>query len=90
MVNILELCGVQCLRGTNCTNQGSYNVAIYVRSGKAWRKALSTEATGRVFLSTDLMKNDKLKALVLNVFSGNKDCPTRDIPLGKEKHGGEP
>jgi hypothetical protein len=28
--------------------------------------------------------NDKFKALVVDVFSGNKDCPTRDIPLGKE------
>ena len=95
MVNVLELCGGQCIRAINCTNRGSYNVAIYVRSGSAWRKALSTEATGRVFLSTtDYTVNTdgtvifdggkKFKALVLNVLGGNKGCPTRDIPLGKE------
>jgi hypothetical protein len=33
MVSELELCGGQCLRGTNCTNCGSYNIAIYVKSG---------------------------------------------------------
>jgi hypothetical protein len=35
MVNILELCGGQCLKGANCSNRGSYSVAIYLRSGKA-------------------------------------------------------
>ena len=82
----LELCGGQCIRGINCTNRGSYNVAIYVRSGNAWRKALSTEATGRVFLSTtDYTVNtdgtvisdggEEFKALVLNVFLGSEECP---------------
>jgi hypothetical protein len=87
MVSDLGLCGLsECDRRVICSNRGSYTVAIYVRSGKAWRKALSTEATGRVFLSTDWLKTPPaFKALVLNVFSGNKDCPTRDITYRKGK-----
>jgi hypothetical protein len=87
MINNLEICGGECLRGANCSNRGSYEVAIYVRSGHAWRKALSTEAVGRVFLSTDT--NNKFTALVLSVFSGNKDCPTHDVLVreGKERYG---
>jgi hypothetical protein len=81
MVDDLELCGGECVKWANCSNRGAYGVAIYIRSGKGWRKALSTEATGRVFLSTDM--NDKFKALVVNVFSGNKDCPTRDVVVRK-------
>jgi hypothetical protein len=89
MVSDLELCGLsECDRRVICDNRGSYGVAIYVRSRNTWRKALSTEATGRVFLSTDF--NDKFNALVLSIFSGNKDCPTRDIRLryreGKETY----
>ena len=80
MVNRLELCGGQCLRGANCSNRGSYQVAIYVRSGQSWRKALDTEAVGTVFLKTDgLEAPSAFKALVLNVFGGNKYCPTRDV-----------
>jgi hypothetical protein len=86
MVNNRELCGDQCFKGANCSNRDSYPVAIYVRSGNAWKKALSTEAVGVVFLSTDL--NDKFKTLVLSVYSGNKDCPTRDLLVreGKESY----
>jgi hypothetical protein len=51
MIDERELCD-GCFKGANCTNRGSYGVTIYLRSGKAWRKALSTEATGSVFLST--------------------------------------
>ena len=83
MIDERELCD-GCFKGANCSNRGSYDVTIYLRSGKAWRKALSTEATGSVFLSTDRVKDPAaFKALVLNVFGGNKDCPTRDIPLGR-------
>ena len=37
MVNDLELCGGQCLRGGggNCSNWGGYTVAIYVRARKS-------------------------------------------------------
>ena len=47
--------------------------------GKAWKKALSTDAVGGFFLSTKEQKetNNEFKALVLNVLGGNKDCPVR-------------
>jgi hypothetical protein len=88
MVNDLELCGGECLRGTNCSNRNSYKITIYVHSGKAWKKVLSTNAVGMVFLSIDMnWKEDvplgRFKALVLSVFSGNKDCPTHDVPVGE-------
>ncbi len=85
MVNDLELCGGQCLRGANCSNRGSYQVAIYVRSGRAWRKALDTEAVEKVFLRTDELKQPPaFEALVLNVFGGNKDCPTHDASVQED------
>jgi hypothetical protein len=80
MVSDLELCGSECFKAANCSNRGSYGIAIYVRSGNAWRKALSTEAVGTVFLSLDgLDEPPKFKAMVVSVFSGNKDCPTHDV-----------
>jgi hypothetical protein len=80
MVSNLELCG----GGANCSNRASYDIAIYIRSGKVWRKALSTEAVGTVFLSLDGLDGPpKFKAMVLSVFSGNKDCPTHDVELEK-------
>jgi hypothetical protein len=80
MVSNLELCGGGCFKGANCSNRASYDIAIYIRSGKVWRKALSTEAVGTVFLSLDGLDDPpKFKAMVLSVFSGNKDCPTRDV-----------
>jgi hypothetical protein len=80
MVNNLEICGpAGGGKGANYSNRGSYSLAIYVRSGNAWRKALSTEAVGDVFLSIDWLKDNKFKAMVLHVFSGNKDCPTHDV-----------
>jgi hypothetical protein len=86
MVSDLELCDGQCHTGANCSNRGSYGIAIYVRSiNGTWRKALSTDARRSVFLSTD---NNKFKALVLSVAGGNKDCPTRDAMYreGKETY----
>jgi hypothetical protein len=48
------------------TNRNSYSVAIYVRA--AWRKALSTEVTGSVFLSTDWLKEPPVfKVMVLSL-----------------------
>ena len=77
MVSDLELCGGQCLRGPNCTpTTGGYSVAIYIRSRNTWREAFSTSAIGSVFLSVN--DNDSFKALVLNIFSGDKNCPTYD------------
>ena len=50
------------------TNRNSYSVAIYVRAGNAWRKALSTEVTGSVFLSTDWLKEPPVfKVMVLSL-----------------------
>ena len=88
MVNHLELCGGQCLRGANCSNRGSNPIIIYVRSRNTWREALSTEAVGRVFLSTSDDDPPKFKALVLSVFGGNKDCLTHDVVMreGKERY----
>jgi hypothetical protein len=90
MVSNLELCGGGCFKGANCSNRASYSITIYIRSRNTWREALSTEAVGRVFLSTDGLKDDppKFKAMVLSVFSGNKDCPTRDVVMreGKERY----
>jgi hypothetical protein len=31
MVDNMELCGGECLRGANCTNRNSYGLVIYVR-----------------------------------------------------------
>ena len=88
MVSDLELCGGQCLRGANCSNPGSYYIAIYVRSGKAWRKASRPRPPGGFFLSRG--DNDKFKVPVLNVFSGNKDCSTHDIPYTKKPTHSQP
>ena len=61
----------------NCTpTTGGYSVAIYIRSRNTWREAFSTSAIGSVFLSVN--DNDSFKALVLNIFSGDKNCPTYD------------
>jgi hypothetical protein len=79
MVNNQYICGGECLRGANCSNRNSYGITVYVRSGKAWRKVLETEAVGDVFLSTDWVRSGEFKVMVLSVFSGNKDCPTRDV-----------
>ena len=81
MVSDLELCGGQCLRGANSSNRGAYSVTIYIRSKNAWRKALSTDVAGSVFLSTDWLNNNKFTAMVLSVPGGNKDCPTRDVSV---------
>jgi hypothetical protein len=76
MVSHLELCGGQCLRGANCTpTTGGYSVAIYIRSRNAWKEAFSTSAIGSVFPS---INGDSFKALVLNIFTGDKNCPTYD------------
>ena len=85
MVSDLELCGGQCLRGANSSNRGAYSVTIYIRSKNAWRKALSTDVAGSVYLSTDWLNNNKFTAMVLSVPGGNKDCPTRDVSVREGK-----
>jgi hypothetical protein len=88
MVNDQYLCGGECLRGANCTNRNSYSLAVYVRSGKTWRKVLKTDVVGDIFLSTDWVSSGEFRVMVLSVFSGNKDCPTHDVLVreGKEKY----
>jgi hypothetical protein len=47
-----------------------------------------TDVVGDIFLSTDLVKSGEFKVMVLSVFSGNKDCPTRDVKVreGRESY----
>jgi hypothetical protein len=73
MVSNHELCGRQCIKGATCSTVGSYDINIYVRTGHAWRNALSTRAAGDVFLST-VGENNKLNALVLSVSGVDKNC----------------
>ena len=40
------------VKGAACSTRGTYDLAIYVRPGKTWRKALASEVVGHVFLST--------------------------------------
>jgi hypothetical protein len=88
MVNHQYICGGECLRGANCTNRNSYTIAIYRRSGSTWGEVFNTDVVGDIFFSTDWVKSGEFKAMVLSVFSGNKDCPTRDLAYreGKEKY----
>jgi hypothetical protein len=53
MIDYVELCGGASFKGVNQTNRGSHTVVVYVRSGDSWRKILSTDAGGTVFLSVD-------------------------------------
>jgi hypothetical protein len=81
MVNHQYICGGECLRGANCDNRNSYTIAIYRRSGSTYRKVFDTNVVGDIFLSTDWPKSYEFKVMVLSVFSGNKDCPTRDMKV---------
>jgi hypothetical protein len=85
MINRLEMCDGICLRGGNCSNRNSYAVAVYVRSGGGtWSKALSVEAVGNVFLSTDWLRNREFKVAVISILSGIEGCPTHDVQLQSE------
>jgi hypothetical protein len=66
MVDQGELCGGKGGKGITHTNRGSSWLHIYVRFGNAWRKALDTEAIGRIFLGT-APGTDEFKGLVLKV-----------------------
>ena len=41
MVSNLNLCAGQCLKGVTCSTVPFYEINIYVRTGQAWRNALS-------------------------------------------------
>jgi hypothetical protein len=75
LVDQLNFCGAgDCFHGVNCATGFTHNVAIYVRLGKAWRKALSTFASGPLLLSVDT-GTERFKLLVLKVFPGDWGCP---------------
>lgn len=83
LVDQLNFCGhgQDCIHGVNCATGFTHSVAIYVRTGKSWRKALSLYASEPVMLGLD-NGTDEFKALVLNVFSGDLGCPVRaNVPL---------
>jgi hypothetical protein len=74
-----------CYKGYNCTNRGTRDVRVYVLFRDAWKKFLSDEAiTGDIFVSYVPGKyrpeGRKLNALVVDLFIGNKECPTRHAP----------
>ena len=80
MVSNHELCARQCIKGATCSTVGSYDINIYVRTGHALRTALSTRATGDVFLSTGWVKENifEFNALVLRVSGVDKNCRVKD------------
>jgi hypothetical protein len=77
LVDELNFCADgQCIHGVNCATGFTHSVAIYVRSGSTWRKALSTFASEPVFLSTEY-GTEKFRLMVLHVFAGDWGCPDR-------------
>ncbi len=79
LVDDIELCG-GCYKGYNCSNRGTRDVRVYALFGNAWRKVLETaEITGDIFMSyvPGKYEGQELNALVVNLFIGNKECPTR-------------
>jgi hypothetical protein len=75
------LCG-DCYKGYNCSNRGTRDVKVYVLFGNTWRMFLSDEAiTGDIFVSYVPGKyraeGQELNALVVDLYIGNKECPTR-------------
>ena len=85
MVSDLELCGGQCLRGANCSNRGSSRRHHLPALRESLEEGpLDRRDRNRIF-EHRLGEKNIFTALVLSVFGGNKDCPTRDIPLGEGK-----
>jgi hypothetical protein len=83
LIDDIVLCG-GCYKGYNCTNRGTRDVSVYALFGKAWRKVPFLETasiTGDIFVSYVPGKyrpeGQKLNALVVDLFVGNKECPTR-------------
>jgi hypothetical protein len=81
LVDNIDLCG-GCYHGYNCTNRGTRFVRLYALFGNAWRMVLSNDnITGDIFVSNVPGKyrpeGQQLNALVVNLFIGNKECPTR-------------
>jgi hypothetical protein len=83
LVDDIVLCG-GCYKGYNCSNRGTRHVRVYALFGNAWRKVPFLETasiTGDVFVSYVPGKyrpeGQKLNALVVDLYEGNKECPTR-------------
>lgn len=81
LVDNIELCG-GCYHGYNCTNRGTRFVRVYALFGHAWRMVLSNDnITGDIFVSNVpgryRPEGQQLNALVVNLFIGNEECPTR-------------
>ena len=80
------ICG-GCYHGFNCSNRDTRDVRVYVLFGGAWRKVPFLETadiTGDIFVSYVPGKyrpeGQELNALVVDLYSGNKECPTRSAP----------
>jgi hypothetical protein len=83
LVDPVILCGA-CYHGASCTNRGTRDVRVYALFGNAWRIVLSNDnITGDIFVSNvpgSRPEGPELNALVVNLFIGNKECPTRRAP----------
>ena len=71
-----------CYHGFNCTNRDARDVRVYVLFRDAWKKVLSNgNITGDIFVSNKpgayRPQGQELNALVVDLYSGNKECPTR-------------
>jgi hypothetical protein len=88
LVDPILLCD-GCYHGYSCSNRGTRDVEIYVR-GKSWVKALSNgNITGDIFVSAKpgayRPMGQELNALVVNLFVGNRECPTRIAASSSEQ-----
>lgn len=80
LIDPMLLCN-GCHAGLNCSNRGTRVVEVYVRRRSSWEKVLSNgNITGDIFVSSKpgyKETGQELNALVVDLFLGNKDCPTR-------------
>jgi hypothetical protein len=82
LIDPILLCN-GCHPGVNCSNRGTREVEVYVRRQGYWAKVLSDgNITGDIFISakpgTYREIGQELNALVVNLFRGNRECPTRE------------
>jgi hypothetical protein len=50
---------------------------MYVLFGDGWKKVLSNDIAGDIFVSMKPGADTELNALVVDLYAGNKECPTR-------------
>jgi hypothetical protein len=75
-----------CSAGLNCSNRGTRYVEVYVLQGGRWSKVLSNHnITGDIFISRKPGTSEELNALVVTLYIGNKECPTRMMPSASEQ-----